>query len=50
VAKNGVEGALIVIWARRVLQRGDSLVAELKGRAGLGPAGQAERKGAAAGG
>jgi hypothetical protein len=31
----GGEEALVVVWARRVLQRGDSLVAELKARVGL---------------
>jgi hypothetical protein len=47
VAKYGGEGALVVLWARRVLERGDSLVAEIRERAGLEPAGQTEREGAA---
>jgi hypothetical protein len=47
VAEYGGEGALLVLWAWRLLERGDSLVAELKARAGLEPAGQTERKEAA---
>jgi hypothetical protein len=43
----GGEEALVVLWARRVLQHGDSRIAELKERAGLEPAGQTDRKGAA---
>lgn len=39
VAKYGGEEALVVVWARRVLERGDRLVAELKVRPGLEPAG-----------
>jgi hypothetical protein len=42
VAKHGGEGALVVLWARRVLQRGDSLVAEARERAGLEPGGPTE--------
>jgi hypothetical protein len=45
VAKYGGEEALVVLWARRMLQRGDNLGAELKARAGLEPAGQTEREG-----
>jgi hypothetical protein len=47
VERYGGEEALVVLWASRVLQRGESLVAKARKRAGLEPAGQTERKGAA---
>jgi hypothetical protein len=47
VAKYGGQGALVVLWARQVIQGSDSLVAKTKARAGLDPAGQSEQKGAA---
>lgn len=41
-------GSLLATWAEMVLRDGINVGAELTGRAGLGPPGQAERQGAAA--
>jgi hypothetical protein len=41
------EESLMVQWARTILRRSDSLVDELRVRAGLGCGGRSEQKGAA---